>query len=92
MRKTGIKRNRAALMPILVTSPFDRVAMDVLGPLPMSENRNKYVIVFGEYLKKYVTAVALLETTTEIMLHFGAPLTQAKQRPRAMKFDQQELD
>ena len=42
----------APLQPIPVDRPFDRVAVDVLGPLPTSERGNKCVVVFTDYFTK----------------------------------------
>ena len=38
---------------------WQRVAMDVVGPLPESNKGNKYILVIMEYTSKYVIAVAM---------------------------------
>ena len=45
-KKMHRKLTNAPLQPIPVEGPFDRVAVDVLGPFPVSDQGNKYVIVF----------------------------------------------
>lgn len=82
MQKQPSKRNKASLVSLPVTGPFDRVAADVLGPLPMTQKGNKYVIIFTEYLTKFSVAQAIpaaAETSTDAFLHeivlkHGAPL------------------
>ena len=42
------KSNRQPLRPIEVTGVFDRIAIDVMGPLPMTHRGNKYILVIQE--------------------------------------------
>ena len=61
---------------------WQRVGMDILGPVPESSAGNKYVLVIGEYLSRYIEAVAMPDQTastvsqafiTTILLRHGAP-------------------
>ncbi len=81
-KKTPRNLPKAPLQPIPVEGPFDRVAVDVLGPFPTSEKGNKYVIIFADYLTKWVEAFAgsdFTATTTaklfveEIICRHSAP-------------------
>ena len=38
---------------------FDRIAMDILGPLPLTKSGNKYIIVFSDYRTKWPEAACL---------------------------------
>ena len=63
-------------------NPLQRVAMDILGPLPVTERQNKYVLVISDYFTKWADALPLpnMEAETvarEFVRHFvclfGAP-------------------
>lgn len=64
-KKNPRTKAKAFMTPIPVTGPFDRVAVDVMGPLPMLEEGNIYIIVFSEYLTKCCIAKAILNMTAE---------------------------
>lgn len=56
-RKRPRAYTRAPLQPLQVHGPFDRIAMDFMGPFnPPSDHGNKYIIVFSDYLTKWVEA------------------------------------
>ena len=58
-KKTPRNLPKAPLQPITVEEPFDRAAVDVLGPFPTSDQGNKYVIVFSDYFTKWSEAFAV---------------------------------
>ena len=75
-------KHGAPLQSILVEHPFERVVMDIIGPLPKTGEGNRYLLVFVEYLSKWAEAVPLREITAEtvalayletIVCRFGAP-------------------
>ena len=50
----------APLVPLpIISEPFSRVAMDIVGPLPRSKSGNKYILVLCEYATRYPEAVPL---------------------------------
>ena len=64
-RKTPPNK-RADLNPILeFEGPFDVVGVDILGPLPTTDDGNKYVVVFSDYLSKWPEAFALKDAKAE---------------------------
>ena len=49
---------KAPLIPLLVvTEPFRRVAMDIVGPLPRTKLGNRYILVMCDYATRYPEAV-----------------------------------
>ena len=62
--------------------PFYYVSVDVVGPLPLSDTGNRYIVVFTDYLTRWVEAFAVPNYTAEtvagllvreIMPRHGAP-------------------
>ena len=47
------------MTPIVASQPLERVVMDVLGPLRVSESGNKYIIIFTDHFTKWTAAVAM---------------------------------
>nr|XP_034195210.1 uncharacterized protein LOC117611386 [Osmia lignaria] len=49
--------------PMLITDtpiePFDKVALDTVGPLPLTPSGNKYILTMQDCLTKYCIAVAI---------------------------------
>ena len=61
---TQRKRNhnpvRAHVTPMPISSPFERISTDILGPLPVcSDTKNKYVLVFVDYFTKYAEMIPI---------------------------------
>ena len=52
------------LMPIPVGGPFHRVGVDIME-LPLMVHGNKYVIVFVDYLTKWVEAFPSKDQTSK---------------------------
>ena len=66
MKKRPIQTTRVPLKPLPIPStPFERIAMDVVGPLPLTNQGNKYLLVFSEYLTRWPEAVALPSQSAE---------------------------
>ena len=82
-KKTPKHRPKAPLNPLpAVSGPFDRVAVDVLGPFPPTYNSNKYILIFSDYLTRWPEAIPVPNadaTTTakvfieEVVCRHGAP-------------------
>jgi len=68
--------------PLLVTKLFDRWQMDLIGPLPVTARRNRYICVAVECLTRWAEAAPLRAATAEevekfvkknIIPRFGCP-------------------
>ena len=60
--ETCIRRKpppRAKRAPMKLTGagyPMERIAKDILGPLPESQNGNRYILVISDFFTKWVEA------------------------------------
>ena len=55
-RKTPSPRMKAQLHPIKTGYPMQMVITDILGPLPLTDNGNSYLLVFTDYFTCWVEA------------------------------------
>jgi hypothetical protein len=58
------------LHSIKVMQPFERIGIDIVGPLPETSKQNKYMVVAIEYLTKWVEVRALDKATAENVANF----------------------
>lgn len=81
-RKSPIPSAKSPLITHLVKRPLERVALDILGPLPLTERGNKYIMVVSDYFTKWTEAYALPNQTAEtcaqafvneFVCRYGAP-------------------
>ena len=47
------------LHPILVERPWDRIGIDIVRPLPVTERENRYIVICINYMTKWVEAKSL---------------------------------
>ena len=73
---------RAPLGTIKASFPFDVVAMDIMGPLPLSAKGNQYMLVIADYFSKWISIFPIPNQTAETVArvfvnrfvsHFGVP-------------------
>jgi transposase InsO family protein len=50
---------------VMVYQPMDRVNMDHIGPLPMDEDGNKYILVLIDVFSRFVELIAVKDRTAE---------------------------
>ena len=81
-RKSPAKKGKAPLQQYQVGVPVERVAIDLLGPLPESDSGNRWVMVVGDYCTKRMEAYPLpnatastvaLKLVQEFICRFGVP-------------------
>ena len=60
-QKTAVgKKQRAPMVPLpIIREPFERIAMDIVGPLPRSRAGNRYILVICDYSTRYPEAIPL---------------------------------
>ena len=89
MKKSPKQCQTAPILPIPVEGPFDGVALDCLGPFPVTTSNNRYIVVFSDYLTCYPEAFAMpaIDAATiadllvnQIMPCHGAPRTLLSDR------------
>ena len=81
-RKPSHGRHRATLKQEAATAPMERIAIDILGPLPKTISGNEYVMVACDYFTKWVECYALPDQqaytvadalVTNFFSRFGVP-------------------
>ena len=51
---------RAPMVPMpLIAKPFQRIAMDIVGPLPRTLHGNRFILTICDYATRYPEAIAL---------------------------------
>ena len=82
-RKSPPRKRKAPLQQTRVGAPMERVAIDLMGPLPVTDSGNQWILVVGEYHTKWMEAYAIKDakaTTVakklvdEFICRFGVPM------------------
>ena len=93
--KKGHPTNVGQLQPMVVDQPWKRIGMDLMGPLPKTEEGFRHILVIVDYFSKWVEAFALkTKSSREIMdnlvgkviSRFGIP--EEILTDRALEFNQ----
>ena len=75
-------RNKAPLEVSHASRPLERIAMDIMGPLPETPRGNRYILVVGDYFTKWKEAYPLPDMealsiakvlVSEFICRFGVP-------------------
>ena len=83
VNKAPSKKPCAPLGSMIVGAPLDRIAIDVMGPLPITPRKNRYVLVITDHFTKWVEIFPIPDQTAvtcanillnEIIARFGTPL------------------
>lgn len=59
------KRRRGPMQVVPIGYPLERVALDILGPLPLSNSGNRYVVVIMDYFTKWSEAIPIPDQKAE---------------------------
>ncbi len=63
IEKNPSKSSKAGLVSIQTGAPLEKIALDILGPLPTGKRGNKYILVVADYFTKWTEAYALRNHT-----------------------------
>lgn len=67
----GTSKSRVSKVPLVkipsVDYPFQRVAIDMVGPLPKTKRGNQYILVMCDYATKYPEAIPLRSQDAEVV-------------------------
>uniref|UniRef100_A0A669BG86 Gypsy retrotransposon integrase-like protein 1 n=1 Tax=Oreochromis niloticus TaxID=8128 RepID=A0A669BG86_ORENI len=66
LTKPSQKKAAGLMVPIVPQKPWEYVGVDFVGPLPRTPAGNAYLIVFVDYLTKWVEASAVKEATSQV--------------------------
>lgn len=80
--KIGPVLGRSSLCQSATCVPLDRIVIDIVGPLPVTNDGNEYIIVLCDYFTKWVEAYAVPDhqsltvgdkSVNEFICTFGVP-------------------
>jgi len=69
-QKRGKNKRNEPLHPIKVGQPYDRIGMDIVGPLPKTPRGNTHIVVATEYLTKWPEARAIPDAKAASVVSF----------------------
>ena len=68
VRKKGTRKE--PLHPIQIGRAFERIGIDLVGPLPITQQNNRYIIVATEYLTRWPEAKAVPDAGANTLAKF----------------------
>src|ERR1044071_10099521 len=68
-RREKTKR-KEPLHPIQIGRAFERIGIDLVGPLPITDQNNRYIIVATDYLTRWPEAKAVPNAGAETLAKF----------------------
>lgn len=69
-QKTKKPYTKEPLYPIKIGKLFDCIGIDIVGPLPVTTTKKRYIVVATEYLSKWPEARALEKADAESVAEF----------------------
>ena len=66
----ALQLDEILLQPQIVLEPFEKWALDFVGPINPSSQQRSYILVWTDYVTKWVEAKALTRATEQAILDF----------------------
>lgn len=85
---------KGKMVSIPISYPWERMGVDIMGPLPKTDKGNQYIVVFIDYFTKWPEAFALpdikAETVArvfveEVVCRYGAPVALLSDQGKQFK-------
>ena len=70
-----------------VEGPFTHLGLDIIGPLPITERNNQYIIVIVDYFTKWVEAEPLASITSKDVIYFLSRVFSRHGTPQVITTD-----
>jgi len=95
-RKPKRQKNKAPLGSYLVGEPMQRIAIDILGPLPLTKSGNRFILVITDMFTEWTEAIVIpnqdSQTVTKVFVEnvvckFGTPLQLHSDQGRNFESD-----
>ena len=95
-QKKSSRKPRAGLCNYHAGNPLDRVHVDILGPFPVSNNGNRYVLMLVDQFTKWIEAYPIPDQTAEtvarkivdnFIARFGSPVVIHTDQGRQFESD-----
>lgn len=87
------KSGKATKMKMIITKPadypFEKIYLDIVGPLPVTENNNKYILTIMDDLSRYMNAYPLPDQEANTVTHtFITQILAHHKTPKTILTDQ----
>ena len=73
-RRTNVSSRAPLVKTPTIGEPFFRIGMDIVGPLSLSNNRNRFILTMIDHATRYPEAIAIpdmkAETVSKVMCEF----------------------
>ena len=83
-KTTRIKSQAESILPDISINPNEKISMDIFGPLPQTDRRNRYILSIQDRLTRYTVLIPLQNESTHSIIKalienyiyvYGAPKT-----------------
>ena len=83
-----MERPAHSLHPIEVNSPWHRIGIDLIGPLPLTTSGNSYIVTCSDYFTKWPEATAIPDKSAATVAKFLYQLIIRHGSPTIIQSDQ----